>query len=184
MFHGCVELDDFKGIILVKMEVQILLNAFLRTGLGFLKLKTVLKPVVPQEKIFKNRISPHLKGEGFSRVFVCKGCRAAGDSPEDLDGVRAEGIILQVGLNVAVNIVEANFEKMPILESERALTFMNLYGLNVDALCVNKVIPENVDDPYFTKWKETQKEYMERIENTFYPLKIFKIYFFNIHISS
>ncbi|HUX99682.1 MAG TPA: TRC40/GET3/ArsA family transport-energizing ATPase [Candidatus Deferrimicrobium sp.] len=72
--------------------------------------------------------------------------------------------------------VVTNLEKMPILESERALTFMNLYGLNIDALCINKVIPETINDPYFKKWKETQKKYMQRIETTFYPLKLLKIH--------
>ncbi len=83
--------------------------------------------------------------------------------------------LLSESTKTTVRIV-TNLEKMPILESERALTFMNLYGLNVDALCVNKVIPDTVDDPYFRKWKESQNKYMERVENTFYPLKIFKIY--------
>jgi len=83
--------------------------------------------------------------------------------------------LLAESTKTTVRIV-TNLEKMPILESERALTFMNLYGLNVDGLCVNKIIPEEITDPYFLKWKETQNEYMKRIENTFYPLKIFKIY--------
>jgi len=83
--------------------------------------------------------------------------------------------LLTESTKCTVRIV-TNLEKMPILESERALTFMNLYGLNVDALCVNKVIPEKITDPYFEKWKRTQNKYMEQIENTFYPLKIFKIY--------
>ena len=82
---------------------------------------------------------------------------------------------LLIESKTTVRIV-TNLEKMPILESERALTFMNLYGLNVDALCINKVIPEEIKDPYFRKWKETQTMYMKRIENTFYPLKLMKIY--------
>ncbi|MDD1778034.1 MAG: ArsA family ATPase [Candidatus Helarchaeota archaeon] len=82
---------------------------------------------------------------------------------------------LLVQSKTTVRIV-TNLEKMPILESERALTFMNLYGLNVDALCINKVIPDEIKDPYFRKWKETQIEYMKRIENSFYPLKLMKIY--------
>lgn len=82
---------------------------------------------------------------------------------------------LLIQSKTTVRIV-TNLEKMPILESERALTFMNLYGLNVDALCINKVIPEEIKDPYFRKWKETQTEYMKRVENSFYPLKLMKIY--------
>lgn len=104
--------------------------------------------------------------------------------PDELFFTQMEGLMERVNemrelltesTKCTVRIV-TNLEKMPILESERALTFMNLYGLNVDALCVNKVIPEKISDPYFDKWKKTQEEYMKRIENTFFPLKIFKIY--------
>ncbi|TFG05879.1 MAG: ArsA family ATPase [Promethearchaeota archaeon] len=104
--------------------------------------------------------------------------------PDEIFFAEMEGLIQRINYmrelltestKSTVRIV-TNLEKMPILESERALTFMNLYGLNVDALCVNKIIPEDISDPYFKKWKETQKEYMAQIETTFFPLKIFKIY--------
>ncbi|MHA1651660.1 MAG: ArsA family ATPase, partial [Candidatus Helarchaeota archaeon] len=104
--------------------------------------------------------------------------------PDELFFVQMEGLMERVNqmrdlliesTMTTVRIV-TNLEKMPILESERALTFMNLYGLTVDGLCVNKVIPETINDPYFKKWKETQQEYLQRLETTFYPLKIFKIY--------
>ena len=104
--------------------------------------------------------------------------------PDEVFFAQMEGLMKRVNdmrklltesTKCTVRIV-TNLEKMPILESERALTFMNLYGLNVDALCVNKIIPEKITDPYFEKWKKTQNKYMERIENTFYPLKIFKIF--------
>ena len=104
--------------------------------------------------------------------------------PDEVFFTQMEGLIERVNemrelltesTKCTVRIV-TNLEKMPILESERAITFMNLYGLNIDALCVNKVIPEQINDPYFDKWKKTQNQYMKRIENTFFPLKIFKIY--------
>ncbi len=104
--------------------------------------------------------------------------------PDELFFAQMEGLIQRINemrdllvksTMTSVRIV-TNLEKMPILESERALTFMNLYGLTVDALCVNKIIPDDIKDPYFEKWKETQHKYMERIENTFYPIKILKIH--------
>ncbi len=103
--------------------------------------------------------------------------------PDEIFFGQMEGLIERINqmrnllvesTKTTVRIV-TNLEKLPILESERALTFMNLYGLNVDALCINKVIPE-IDDPYFQKWRETQAKYLSRIEKSFYPLRIFKIY--------
>lgn len=104
--------------------------------------------------------------------------------PDELFFGQMEGLIERVNsmrnllvesTKTTVRIV-TNLEKMAILESERALTFMSLYGLNVDALCVNKVIPEGIKDPYFQKWKASQSEYMRQIETSFYPLKILKVY--------
>ncbi|NHI91496.1 MAG: ArsA family ATPase [Candidatus Lokiarchaeota archaeon] len=77
--------------------------------------------------------------------------------------------------------IVTNLEKMPIQESERALTFMSLYGLLVDGIVVNKVLPGVLDPSYesdmgkyFDKWMDSQKEYMKRIENSFHPLKVMK----------
>ncbi|MHA1130596.1 MAG: ArsA family ATPase [Candidatus Helarchaeota archaeon] len=104
--------------------------------------------------------------------------------PDELFFTQMENLIQRINdmrdllietTKTSVRIV-TQLEKLPILESERALTFMNLYGLTVDALCVNKIIPEEIEEPYFQKWKQTQQKYMERIESTFHPLKILKIY--------
>lgn len=67
-----------------------------------------------------------------------------------------------------------NLEKMIIMEAQRAYTYLNLFGLNVDSVMVNKIIPEEVKDPYFGKWKDVQKKYLNLIKESFEPLPIFK----------
>ena len=41
---------------------------------------------------------------------------------------------------------------MVIAEARRAYTYLNLYDYGVDALVVNRLLPESVSDPYFVRW--------------------------------
>jgi arsenite-transporting ATPase len=70
--------------------------------------------------------------------------------------------------------IVVNPEKMVIKEAQRSFTYLNIYDFNVDAVVVNRVIPETVRDDYFKGWKDIQKKYMEMIKESFEPLPIFK----------
>ncbi len=72
----------------------------------------------------------------------------------------------------SVRIV-VNPEKMVIKEAQRSFTYLNIYDYNIDAVVVNRVIPENVSDDYFKVWKDIQKKYKEMIMESFSPLPIY-----------
>ncbi|MBO9131256.1 ArsA family ATPase [Bacillus sp. 165] len=72
----------------------------------------------------------------------------------------------------SVRIV-VNPEKMVIKEAQRSFTYLNMYDYNVDAVMVNRVIPDNVTDQYFTVWKEIQQKYKKLIIDSFEPLPIY-----------
>jgi arsenite-transporting ATPase len=42
----------------------------------------------------------------------------------------------------------------------------------VDAVVANRIIPENVTDPYFGKWKDIQREHLGTIRESFEPVPI------------
>jgi arsenite/tail-anchored protein-transporting ATPase len=65
-----------------------------------------------------------------------------------------------------------NAEKMVIAEARRAYTYLNLYDYGVDALVVNRLLPETVSDPYFARWHEAQVRHMRTIEESFDPIPI------------
>jgi arsenite-transporting ATPase len=69
--------------------------------------------------------------------------------------------------------IVVNPEKMVIKEAQRSFTYFNIYDFNVDAIIVNRVIPENVTDDYFSIWKEIQKKYMEMILDCFSPIPVY-----------
>ncbi|NTU59275.1 MAG: ArsA family ATPase [Chlorobiaceae bacterium] len=87
-----------------------------------------------------------------------------------------DGIIdlLSDGSKTTVRLV-MNPEKMVIKESMRALTYLNLYGITVDQVVINRVYMDDVDGKYFAGWKEIQKKYIEQIETSFAPIPITKV---------
>jgi arsenite-transporting ATPase len=65
-----------------------------------------------------------------------------------------------------------NPEKMVINEAQRSFTYLNLYGYVTDAVVCNRLLPETVEDSYFSIWQEAQQKYRRRIEESFSPLPI------------
>lgn len=67
-----------------------------------------------------------------------------------------------------------NLERMVINESQRAYTYLNLYGYPVDAVIVNKAMPQELDHPYFQQWKKFQTVYRHEVEELFSPIPTFE----------
>lgn len=56
-----------------------------------------------------------------------------------------------------------NPERLPILETEKAIQLLDQYHLHVKLLIVNKVLPEEITDPFFQKRKGREREYIEQV---------------------
>ena len=65
-----------------------------------------------------------------------------------------------------------NPEKMVIAEARRTYTYLGLFGYRVDAVVVNRVLPPDVTDPYFGKWKDIQAEHIATVHESFEPVPI------------
>jgi arsenite/tail-anchored protein-transporting ATPase len=65
-----------------------------------------------------------------------------------------------------------NPEKMVIAEARRTYTYLSLFGYRVDAIVVNRIIPDTVTDPYFGKWKDIQAEHLATVRESFEPVPI------------
>lgn len=63
-----------------------------------------------------------------------------------------------------------NPEKMVINESKRALTYLNMYGLLVDSVIVNRVLAP--DSGYLEGWRVVQQRYLDEVASDFSPLPI------------
>ena len=47
-----------------------------------------------------------------------------------------------------------------------------MFGYRVDAVVVNRVLPDDVTDPYFGKWKDIQAEHLATVRESFEPVPI------------
>ena len=72
-----------------------------------------------------------------------------------------------------------NPEKMVIAEARRTYTYLGLFGYRVDAVVVNRILPQDVTDPYFGKWKDIQAEHLATVHESFEPVPILEARLFD-----
>jgi arsenite/tail-anchored protein-transporting ATPase len=72
-----------------------------------------------------------------------------------------------------------NPERMVIKESLRAHAYLSLYNVSTDLVVANRIIPEAVQDPFFQRWKENQKQYRQEIHDNFHPLPVKEVPLFS-----
>jgi arsenite-transporting ATPase len=94
---------------------------------------------------------------------------------EKLDGVDA---LLKDPKTTTVRLV-TNAEKIVIRETQRAFMYFGLYGFTVDAVLVNRLLPENVADPFFAKWRKTQEQFLDEARRYFDPVPIWALPLFD-----
>jgi arsenite-transporting ATPase len=91
---------------------------------------------------------------------------------ERLAGVRA---ILTDGRRTSVRLV-VNPERVVIAEARRTHTYLALFGYHVDAVVANRLLPDQVVDPWFARWKELHAEHLESIEAGFAPVPVLRVW--------
>ncbi len=90
---------------------------------------------------------------------------------EFYENIAALGSILTDNTVTSVRLV-TNPEKMVIKESLRAHAYLSLYNISVDLVIANRIIPPEVNDPYFVYWKANQAIYRQEIIDNFSPLPV------------
>ena len=68
-----------------------------------------------------------------------------------------------------------NPERMVIAEARRTYTYLSLFGYRVDAVVANRLLPAEVSDPWFDRWKELHVEHLKTIEDSFAPLPVLTV---------
>lgn len=88
-----------------------------------------------------------------------------------LDGV--DGLLKDPKITT-VRLV-TNAEKIVIRETQRAFMYFGLYGFTVDAVIVNRLLPDRVADPFFARWQRTQEEFLKEAHRYFDPVPIWTL---------
>ena len=84
--------------------------------------------------------------------------------------------------NITTVRLVTNPEKIVIKETQRAFMYFCLYGLCIDAVIINRIFPEGVEEKFFEIWKQTQQKYIEEAENYFSGVPIWKVNLFDDQI--
>jgi len=107
----------------------------------------------------------------FTGVPLDKGLEEMDELFQKLESIQ------KVFLNpeVASIRIVTNPERMVIKEARRAYTYLQLYGYNVDAVVINRILPEDKVGEAFKYYLTSQKKYIQEIEESFKPLPILKV---------
>lgn len=87
-----------------------------------------------------------------------------------LDGVRS---LLTDPAHASVRLV-VNPERLVIAEARRTATYLSLFGYRVDAVIANRLLPDEITDPWFKAWKESHAEHLAAIEAGFAPVPVLR----------
>jgi arsenite/tail-anchored protein-transporting ATPase len=89
---------------------------------------------------------------------------------ERLDGVKE---ILTDPEITSVRLV-VNPERMVIAEARRTHTYLSLFGYRVDCVVANRLLPDDITDPWFDRWRKLHAEHLLTIEEGFAPLPVLR----------
>jgi arsenite-transporting ATPase len=94
---------------------------------------------------------------------------------EKLEGVDD---IMEDPNTTSVRLV-TNPEKMVLRETQRAFVYFSLHGLTVDSVIVNRVLPADVKDAWFSEWHASQEKVLHEIEEYFAPVPVKRVPLFS-----
>ncbi len=77
-----------------------------------------------------------------------------------------------------------NAERLPILETKKAIDILEKQNMNVSTVYVNKVIPDHADGVFMENRRENERPYIQEIHEIFRKQKITKIPLFEHDISN
>jgi arsenite/tail-anchored protein-transporting ATPase len=97
------------------------------------------------------------------------------DATERLHG-RLAGVreLLTDGRRTSVRLV-VNPERVVIAEARRTHTYLSLFGYHVDAVVANRLLPDDVSDPWFARWRAAHAEHLAAIDEGFAPVPVLRV---------
>ncbi len=89
---------------------------------------------------------------------------------------RLEGVdqLLADPMSTSVRLV-TNPERMVLRETQRTFVYFSLYGLTVDGILVNRVLPDQVNDVFFSEWRSSQSHIVKEMEEYFSPVPVRRV---------
>jgi len=86
---------------------------------------------------------------------------------------KLEGIddVLSDPMTTSVRLV-TNAERMVLRETQRTFVYFSLHGLTVDTIAVNRVLPPEISDAFFSEWRASQQAIVHEMHEYFAPVPV------------
>jgi arsenite/tail-anchored protein-transporting ATPase len=68
-----------------------------------------------------------------------------------------------------------NPERIVLAEAERTATSLSLFGYGVDAVIVNRILPDHLDHPYLARWRQRHAEHLAAARTAFAPTPVLEV---------
>ncbi|MFO7777548.1 MAG: ArsA family ATPase [Nitriliruptoraceae bacterium] len=68
-----------------------------------------------------------------------------------------------------------NPERIVLAEAERTATSLSLFGYGVDAVIVNRILPDHLDHPYLARWRQRHAEHVVAARTAFAPTPVLEV---------
>jgi len=68
-----------------------------------------------------------------------------------------------------------NPERIVLAEAERTATSLSLFGYGVDAVIVNRILPDHLDHPYLDRWRQRHAEHLSAARTAFAPTPVLEV---------
>ena len=68
-----------------------------------------------------------------------------------------------------------NPEKVVLKETQRAFMYFCLYKMSIDAIIMNRILPDQITETYFKNWIEGQRKHLAAAEHIFNPVPILSV---------
>ncbi len=101
--------------------------------------------------------------------------RAADNVFGNIEAVKA--LLSDASITTARLVI--NPEKMVVNEARRTYSYLSLFGYAVDAVIVNRVLPDTIEDPYFDEWRRVQARHLKTIDESFPDTRRFRLRLFD-----
>ncbi|BAB05514.1 ArsA family ATPase [Halalkalibacterium halodurans] len=75
-------------------------------------------------------------------------------------------------------------ERLPILETEKAVKLLAKHDLHVETLIINKILPDVADGQFLEKRRQIEQRYLQQIHNTFRKQTLLRVPLFPEDIGS
>ncbi len=104
--------------------------------------------------------------------------RVFGSVEKVFEGIQAAKVLLTDPRITTARLV-VNPEKMVVAEARRTYTYLGFFGYSVDGVIVNRVLPEEIEAPYFARWKTLQAGHLADIETSFPDVDVVRLRLFD-----